>query len=99
MYENFSIWFPAPDGCRQRLQNQVRGLTPLHGPPNNTPREEVNYNGQIGKAFISALAERSLQPCVKSTGMDAKHPAHDMDTELGTMRLDDRVPHFSSLTK
>jgi len=41
----------------------------------------------LPSVFNGTLADRLLEPCVKSTVMNAKHPAHDTNIKLETMRL------------
>lgn len=43
--------------------------------------------------------ERSLNPCIEASWVNAEHFAENTDGMLQTMRIDERVPHFTSLAK
>ncbi len=53
----------------------------------------------LSLVFQSPLTERSLQPGVKATRVNAEHAAHATHTELLVMPFDKRVSHFASLAK
>ncbi|MND35526.1 hypothetical protein D3C80_261660 [compost metagenome] len=57
--------------------------------------------GQIGLSLVLAgsSAQRVLQPCVKSTRMNAQKAAHRPHRKLQAMQGNERVFHFASLAK
>ena len=52
MHLDFGLRFTAPDGHQQGLQRQIGICAALHGPPNNTPRKEIDDDCEIKEAFV-----------------------------------------------
>ncbi len=51
MDQNLVLWLSSPHGHQQRLQDNVRCLTALHRPTDDTTGIEIDHDSQIGESF------------------------------------------------
>ena len=52
MHQNLFLWLSPPDSHQQRLQHDIRCLTALHRPADNTAGIEIDHHREIGEAFV-----------------------------------------------
>jgi hypothetical protein len=54
MHQNLLLWLSPPDSHQQRLQHDIRSLTALHRPTDNTAGIEIDHHRDIGETFVGS---------------------------------------------